>query len=52
MLCFWQVRKAWLENASSKISGIEDRASILCEVGNIMYGVGLCHGDDPIQLAC
>ena len=51
LLCFWHVRKTWLENTSSKISRIQDRASILCEVGNIMYGVGFRHGDDPIQWA-
>ena len=40
-----------MENASRKISSIEDRASILCEVGSIMYGVGFHHGNDPIQWA-
>lgn len=40
-----------MENASKKISRIEDRAYILCEVGNIMYGVGFRHGDDPIHWA-
>jgi hypothetical protein len=37
-LCFWHVKKAWAENATTKISRIEDRANLLKEVGDVLYG--------------
>ena len=51
LLCFWHVKKAWAENAKTKISRIEDRAQTLKEVGDIMYGKGFVPGMDPVEWA-
>lgn len=45
------MKKAWAENARTKISRIEDRAKTLKEVGDIMYGKGFVHGNDPVEWA-
>jgi hypothetical protein len=37
-LYFWHVKKAWVENAATKISRIEDRTNFLKEVGDVLYG--------------
>jgi hypothetical protein len=51
MLCFYHVRKAWQENVVQKISRIEERAAILNELGDIMYGIGMGPDDDPLLWA-
>lgn len=45
------MKKAWAENARTKISRIEDRAKTLKEVGDVMYGKGYVHGMDPVEWA-
>lgn len=51
LLCFWHVKKAWAENAKSKISRIEDRATMLKDVGDVLYGKGYVVGTDPVAWA-
>lgn len=50
-LCFWHVKKAWAENAATKIIRIEDRANLLKEVGDVLYGKRYVVGTDPVAWA-
>ena len=51
LLGFWHVKKAWVENATTKISQIKDKANFLKEVGDVLYGKRYVVGTDPVAWA-
>jgi hypothetical protein len=50
-ICLWHVRKTWVENVIKKIAMLEDRALVLCTLGEIMYSCECLVDIDAIIMA-
>ena len=48
LLCVWHVRRAWMKNVLSKVSGKGKRVSIFHAIGEIMHS---CKDDISVQKA-